>query len=681
MIFGVCVVLFLWGCRVDEVPSNSDNSADPWPTKNNAAVGENSTAQNNKQMGNNSDAPLCGNGRRDAGEFCDGDCPTTSADCGEPRRECQAFVVAGAASTCDAECVMTDITVCKDGDGCCPSDCNRLNDSDCGAGEAVCGDGIVEGGESCDGDCPFNVLDCPKPTALCSVAGFVGNPLDCTAECIDRAQTECQHDDDCCPAGCWAAVDNDCVVPTPTCGDGMVDPGETCDGASCPDGLAECPQPPSECFFATYEGSADTCTASCLLTEQTACVDGDGCCPERCVYAMDKDCPRPDSICGDGVIEPGENCDGDCPINVGSCDDLNVCTQDAFTGSASMCTASCTNIPITSCVNADGCCPVGCDATLDSDCAELDLCNAPIPPHPGYAPASVIKDFDIEGRSCCFDIDGDGAMDNRLGELLSNISVRLGANASIQQRINSGEFVVLFEHEGLTELTTPSSFQVALLDGAPQCFAAPSDTVQNIYKVDPESYDAQGQPLLVFSNASIDAQGRFRAGRASFRFTIEILNIPVELILREVQIEADLDTIRSGLPNDGVALNNGSLSGIFVASDLYEGINDFTRANCGCLNPPNPAVLMHNGGTASCDSTITAENCSMSDTTEALCKQLVDELCTKIDFVGVFADIDSTNPSVPCSQTGNCDAYSVGATFRANGARLIGLDQPSPPSP
>lgn len=47
-----------------------------------------------------------------------------------------------------SSCSHTPITACIDGDGCCPMGCTALNDNDCGA---VCGNGVIEGAEECDG--------------------------------------------------------------------------------------------------------------------------------------------------------------------------------------------------------------------------------------------------------------------------------------------------------------------------------------------------------------------------------------------------------------------------------------------------------------------------------------------------------------------------------------------------
>ena len=54
-----------------------------------------------------------------------------------------------------------------------------------------------------------------------------------------------------------------------------------------------------------------------------------------------------------------------CP----SCDDGLACTRDSRPGDASDCTRGCVFVPITTCVNDDGCCPAGCGPATDNDCS------------------------------------------------------------------------------------------------------------------------------------------------------------------------------------------------------------------------------------------------------------------------------------------------------------------------
>lgn len=70
-------------------------------------------------------------------------------------------------------------------------------------------------------------------------------------------------------------------------------------------------------------------------------------------------------VCPNGVVEPPETCDGDCPL---FCEDGDACTKDVLEGSPKTCDAVCTHLPKTECLGGDGCCPVGCAAPADSDC-------------------------------------------------------------------------------------------------------------------------------------------------------------------------------------------------------------------------------------------------------------------------------------------------------------------------
>jgi predicted secreted hydrolase len=145
------------------------------------------------------------------------------------------------------------------------------------------------------------------------------------------------------------------------CGNGIIDPGEICDG-DCP---SECDDD-NVCTIDTLTGSAKTCDAVCGLLPITECADGDGCCPEDCNSINDSECPVK---CGNGAKEEGETCDGDCPTDCGSPD---VCTNVALNGSAENCDAECSYQEIAECQGGDGCCPEDCDYFSDNDCYLCD---------------------------------------------------------------------------------------------------------------------------------------------------------------------------------------------------------------------------------------------------------------------------------------------------------------------
>jgi hypothetical protein len=291
----------------------------------------------------------CGNSIVEPGELCDplASCPASCAPLG-----CQLRTLQGA-GTCAARCVNSGMqTACVNGDGCCPAGCNAVNDTDCGPG---CGNNVIEPGELCD-----PLASCPTacPPIQCQLRTLT-NAGTCQAQCVNAGlQTACINNDGCCPAGCNANNDNDC---TPTCGNNVVEKGETCDPlGSCP---ASCPQ--LACQLRKLD-NAGTCQAACTPDGfQTKCVNNDGCCPAGCNANDDNDC-KP--FCGNAIVEKGETCDGKCP----KCTAKSPYTCYEDKGSAATCDLVC-NSPITTCGAAnDKCCPFdsqgGCGSTTDGDC-------------------------------------------------------------------------------------------------------------------------------------------------------------------------------------------------------------------------------------------------------------------------------------------------------------------------
>ncbi len=296
----------------------------------------------------------CGNGVVEPGETCDppASCPSSCSD-GNP---CTANVLTGNAVNCDVACTYPAISACVGGDGCCPSGCNANNDAEC---SPVCGNLVVESGETCDppGACP-TACDDGLP---CTTDYVSGSAAACTATCATAPVTACDDGDLCCPSDCNMLTDDDCSA---NCGNGVVEPGETCDPpASCPSSCAD----GNPCTADSITGSAVNCNAACSNVTITTCVGGDGCCPSGCNAVNDPDCSP---VCGNLVVEPGETCDpaATCPT---TCNDGLPCTADTMTGSQLTCDVACTNTTITTCTGGDGCCPSSCNANTDSDCAPV----------------------------------------------------------------------------------------------------------------------------------------------------------------------------------------------------------------------------------------------------------------------------------------------------------------------
>jgi hypothetical protein len=234
-------------------------------------------------------------------------------------------------------------------DLCCPSICSAATDIDCPG----CGNRRLEAGELCDPpeSCPTSCpqLGCEKQR--------LKSEGTCFAVCVGAGmQDSCVDGDECCPPGCTGATDRDC---SSTCGNGVVEPGELCDP------LASCPQscPRQGCTILGLQGGG-SCLARCMeIGQQTACAGGDGCCPAGCNAANDSDCAIQ---CGNGVREGMETCDplASCPAR---CPAMGCRLRRLV--NAGTCNAACIDDGIeTACQGGDGCCPVGCNNSNDSDC-------------------------------------------------------------------------------------------------------------------------------------------------------------------------------------------------------------------------------------------------------------------------------------------------------------------------
>ena len=336
-----------------------------------------------------SDCPaLCGNGTVDSDESCDvaiaarapGACPTSCDD----GYTCTIDYLSNGG--CQAACQHFRITALVSGDGCCPPGATHAADTDCAA---MCGDGIVDPGETCDGNCP---VYCPTPSA-CLIAEVVGSADDCTAHCVLTEVTTCEladamgNTDGCCPPGCTDATDDDC---SRGCGNGTIDTTEreTCDIAvpqTVPPQPGVCPMSCTDDGDRCTEErlvSAGTCNAICVHVPITDLRPGDGCCPLGTVanFSLDPDC---DHKCGNGIVErPFEICDPgaftpateDTPGSTGcpaSCPSDAACTRYVLQGRVETCSAHCVAMPIIGCAGGDGCCPAGCTIASDSDCAAI----------------------------------------------------------------------------------------------------------------------------------------------------------------------------------------------------------------------------------------------------------------------------------------------------------------------
>ncbi len=182
----------------------------------------------------------------------------------------------------------------------------------------VCGNGVVEAGESCDqggsnGACPSS---CSSSCASNSCP-ICGNGVVQSGEQCDNGGSNGS-----CPATC----SNSCTNNTcSSCGNGVCDGGETC--FSCSTDCASVPQTGGSCT-----GPSNTCGMT-----NTGIYRCDGSC--TALMPPDSLCPSV-PVCGNNIVEAGEQCDtgaarGVCPATCS-----NSCTNNSCTGTNGVCGAA-----------------------------------------------------------------------------------------------------------------------------------------------------------------------------------------------------------------------------------------------------------------------------------------------------------------------------------------------------
>ncbi|MEE2788480.1 MAG: hypothetical protein VX589_14140 [Myxococcota bacterium] len=162
-------------------------------------------------------------------------------------------------------------------------DCLRFQNEAC-----QCGNEQLDPGELCDYSVADSCLNgdeaqCEPAEGPCMAPRIVGDPRSCDETCEPTPIDYCENDDGCCPEGCaidtgnvpYSLRDNDCAS---MCGNGVIDPGEQCDGADF--GNRRCDTE------GNFDGGELSCTDDCQTIQTSNC-----------------------SRCGNGVRESGEVCD------------------------------------------------------------------------------------------------------------------------------------------------------------------------------------------------------------------------------------------------------------------------------------------------------------------------------------------------------------------------------------
>ncbi len=266
-----------------------------------------------------------------------------------------------------------------------------------------------------------------------------------------------------------------------------------------------------------------------------------------------------DHNCGDdgcggscGTCEVGWQCmEGHCAIvDVGNCT-FRECGSDEMGGTCGTC------IDGTVCDELRGKCVYG----------------GPWPPVTTWGPAGVASQLQTPAdaaviASTCFDYTGDGAGDNGLKALASQV------NGPLATLVAPDTTMLLFELQGVADFANTASFPLNGLRGRS---AATPPATSGDFRILEGSYNADlGLPVIRFEGASI-AEGRLAAGPANFQLSIPVqTDLVIDVTLIQAQVKGD---ILPGASADGFELQNGVLSGVLTKQQMDTAIAKL-QASC-----------------------------------------------------------------------------------------------------
>ena len=236
----------------------------------------------------------CGNGQQDKDEFCD-----TGSSVGQD------------GVGCTKTCQIVDGYICPDWGKPC------ILNAKCGDGiltaSEACDDGNTNNGDGCSSDCQTveKGYECRVPKKPCTPK--CGDSIRMGSETCDDGNTA---NGDGCSSTCQIEPGADCpevgACTKAVCGNGKKEKNELCDCGTDSKNL------PSGCTAVNglFYGDGKGCSKTC--TKEPTCVDGSGK-TQACT-----------STCGDGNLDPGEDCDDGNQIDQDGCShDCKV--EDGFT--------------------------------------------------------------------------------------------------------------------------------------------------------------------------------------------------------------------------------------------------------------------------------------------------------------------------------------------------------------
>jgi len=277
------------------------------------------------------------------------------------------------------------------------------------------------------------------------------------------------------------------------------------------------------------------------------------------------------------------------------------------------------------------------------------------------------------GDRCCFDFDGDGQFDNRLGQIFWQNRALLGnMNEIAVKQIGTGLLTMLVEIRGLPEppggadpagSLDADHVEIMGAGGGIPTDGASGHGSTNVHN--PSTWFPRTQLPRAFGTGKI-VDGRLLAdeGQSVLRTggTLPNLQVPIKHLRIDARVTVGPNgrgLAMSGLPGE----RGGKYGGLVPVRGFYDLVNAVVTDQCPCAQF-GPNVLPVDVETGACNPPIEGD-CSAG---EPYCIALTGPLCSA--FMGLF------EPDIDSDGDGKLDSLSVGFWFVGTSIDVTGCTLP-----
>ena len=649
--------------------------------------------------------PDCGDGQLQDGEECDDGNATQGDGCDGCRFTCVSTDATRDCST-SAECQISG--TCDDATHKCGGGGPATDNSPCNGGADyclagvctanTCGDGNLEPGETCDDGDTDDTNGCTQLCEYsCTGAGDCGDANSCTQDVCNPTSHVCSNPADttangkvCTVGGVTGNCSAGSCVPA-DCGNGTTDVGEECDNGPGNNGAGT--------------GCSSSCQNECDATVD--CTDGNLCNgSETCVTRNTGKACSPGSNQAQGTVCTGASgprrvCNGSGGCVGSTCgdgylDNANGGTEACEPPNTATCDANCQ----LAAVCGDGTINPGEDCD-DGGRANLDGCDS----NCKYEAIVRLTDADISGSnapSWCT------STTNALGRTVVG-GLALGTlNSSLASGINDGTTNILVQALDLNDLTGTAdpAVRIGLMTGGldpargtwPNVTGPGNAPLDWHFLVAGTTVDTNGLPTGILSPGSISGRV-INAGPGAVDLTLLLAGSPAVMTMRNAKIRGTFGTTTSvpAAPPGSLAAGARVFETIVATASGSNGqglCGDITVESLAQI--PVPEDLATGGATAcgNCGGGRQYTYCGAGNPVGAGCNSLLDVFvggCKTRQFICVTAINATPRPDragtdgdtdtltlgagnkVPASQTtGNDDGYSSYLTFEGKRAHITG---------